>query len=341
MPHSRERTWRRERTWPDLERAISGRDGWRRVGREWHGPCPVSHMGSDTCWVHPGAGAVEVLGGCRACGGVGGRLDGPAWRQHLDALDGGQTPRQIREAAPRRRTTRAGVLGPRPGRVWAATRPPAGTPGAVYLAERVGWPPEVRLPASVGWLPASAARDLWPRLPGTATGALAYRFAAPGETDTSAVYVEAVAADGGRQPFPHAGKRPSVSGSDFSHGRRVFTATGSPEHGVVLCESVLDALAIVALARRGGGVAVDPAAAVFAAAGTSGLTPAAIPLCADGHVIIAAQDDRPGRHAARALRLAMRAAGRPDPRILIAPGADWAAHAAALYQTITGRHTPR
>ena len=35
--------------WPDLEAARQGRPGWRRVEREYHGPCPVSGAGRD-CW---------------------------------------------------------------------------------------------------------------------------------------------------------------------------------------------------------------------------------------------------------------------------------------------------
>ena len=59
--------------WPDLEAALQGRPGWRRVGREYHGPCPVSGAGRDCCFASEGrAGGVAV--GCRRCGN-GGRLD--------------------------------------------------------------------------------------------------------------------------------------------------------------------------------------------------------------------------------------------------------------------------
>ena len=55
-------------TWPALEHAVQGRPGWRRIGHEWHGPCPVTGGGRDCCWFGPGHGA-DVRGGCRACGG--------------------------------------------------------------------------------------------------------------------------------------------------------------------------------------------------------------------------------------------------------------------------------
>ena len=59
---------RRVITWPALEHAVQGRPGWRRIGHEWHGPCPVTGGGRDCCWFGPGHGA-DVRGGCRACGG--------------------------------------------------------------------------------------------------------------------------------------------------------------------------------------------------------------------------------------------------------------------------------
>ena len=85
-----------------------------------------------------------------------------------------------------------------------------------------------------------------------------------------ALQAEAVNADGARLPFATAGKRPSVRGSTFTHGARVFLARdGGP--GVALCESVLDALAVV---RSPWGAASGEA--VIAAAGTSGLQAAAV-----------------------------------------------------------------
>ena len=53
--------------------------GWKRVGREMHGPCPVTAEGKDCCWVN----AEKRLIGCRKCGG---RLDGDDFIEHLQAL---------------------------------------------------------------------------------------------------------------------------------------------------------------------------------------------------------------------------------------------------------------
>ena len=108
--------------------------------------------------------------------------------------------------------------------VWRAGVEADGTPGAVYLAGRGCWPGPV---AALRWLPAvEAARiGLRPRLPDGAAGALLYRFAAPGEVDTAAVQCEAVNEGGERMAFSGGvGKRPSVTGSDFDGGRRVFVA---------------------------------------------------------------------------------------------------------------------
>ena len=89
---------------------LSGRcpdlPGWRRVGVEWHGPCPVTGAGHDCCWCGPGA-STAIRIGCRHCGG---RLDAAAVREHLAALgaDSG-------DLAPiRRKPTREDRLSDRP-----------------------------------------------------------------------------------------------------------------------------------------------------------------------------------------------------------------------------------
>ena len=59
-------------TWPDLEAALQGRPGWRRIGRTWRGaPCPSCGGGTrDTAWVGPGKTA-EFVAGCNAgCNGL-------------------------------------------------------------------------------------------------------------------------------------------------------------------------------------------------------------------------------------------------------------------------------
>ena len=234
--------------WHDLEAALQGRPGWRRVGREYHGPCPVSGAGRDCCFASEGrAGGVAL--GCRRCGV---RLDSEAFIAHLDALVG-ETARHLAAHAT---TDRAAIQTPSelPAGVWRASGPVDGTPGALYLVARRGvWPAGERFPASVRWLPAESARRVGvrPRVPDGAAGCVVYRFGSPGEADTFAAQLEAVNAHGERVPFGAAGKRPSVAASDFAGGRRVFHAGGDVDRGVHLVEGPLDALALVHLARLG------------------------------------------------------------------------------------------
>ena len=121
------------------------------------------------------------------------------------------------------------------GRLWSAAEAVSGTPGAAYLESRGFSAP---WPAAVRWLPADVAGDLRPRLPVCAAWAVCYRFAAADDGDTHAIQVEAVRDDGARVLFATQGKRPSVTGSRFAAGARVFVArAGGPD--VALCESVI------------------------------------------------------------------------------------------------------
>ena len=225
------------RTWAAVEAALQGRPGWRRIGVEWHGPCPVTLAGRDGAWFGAGSGSGGVRCGCRHCGDAGGRLEGEVLTAHLAAVAGGEAaPSGSRRAVKRLPRSTDGLSTERThsqrgdgaadlaAAVWRAGVEADGTPGAVYLAGRGCWPGPV---AALRWLPAvEAARiGLRPRLPDGAAGALLYRFAAPGEVDTAAVQCEAVNEGGERMAFGGGvGKRPSVTGSDFDGGRRVFVA---------------------------------------------------------------------------------------------------------------------
>ena len=68
-------------TWLDLEAELQARPGWRRVGHEYHGPCPVTGAGRDCCFASEGRTGVAL--GCRQCGG---RLAGEVFKHHLAAL---------------------------------------------------------------------------------------------------------------------------------------------------------------------------------------------------------------------------------------------------------------
>ena len=178
--------------WPDVEAALQGRPGWRRVGREYHGPCPVSGAGRDCCFASEGR-AGDVALGCRKCGGNGGKLDSESFLAHLAAL-GGETARHVAAHAT---NDRAAIETPSalPARAWRASEPVDGTPGARYLlVTRQAWPAGERFPASVRWLPTESARRVGvrPRVPDGAAGCVVYRFGFPGEADTLAAQLEAV-----------------------------------------------------------------------------------------------------------------------------------------------------
>ena len=49
---------------------------------EWNGPCPVTGKGKDRFHIQPARKGV----GCRSCGDSGGKLDGPQFKEHLEAL---------------------------------------------------------------------------------------------------------------------------------------------------------------------------------------------------------------------------------------------------------------
>ena len=302
--------------WPDLEAALQGRPGWRRVGREYHGPCPVSGAGRDCCFASEGR-AGDVALGCRKCGGNGGKLDSESFLAHLAALVG-ETARHVAAHAT---NDRAAIETPSalPGRAWLASEPVDGTHGHTYLVARRVWPAGERFPASVRWLPTESARRVGvrPQLPIGAAGCVVYRFGSPGEADTNAAQLEAVNTHGARVPFGAAAKRPAVAGSAFAGGRRVFLAGGDVDRGVHLCEGPLDALALVHLARLG---AVELAGgAVVGAQGTPGFTARAC--AARGPVTVWRDRDTNGQGQRAAAQLAgeLRRTGR---RVTI-HGAPW------------------
>ena len=312
-------------TWTQIESAAVAA-GWKRAGVEWRGPCPLCG-GRDRAHVRPGSSA-NFIGSCRGCDIDGIALAralvgdvGEAWTAyddpgpsradilHRSGFTALSCPAVARPAG-RPGATTSGRL----GRLWAATEALTGTAGAAYLESRglsAPWP------AAVRWLPADVAGDLRPRLPVCAAGAVCYRFAAADDDDTHAVQVEAVRDDGARVLFATQGKRPSVKGSRFEAGARVFVArAGGPD--VALCESVIDALA-VASSPWG----AHAGAAVIASAGTSGLTASAVSGW-PGAVTIFAQGDAPGVASALRLRLALEAGGRVVRCELPASGTDWA-----------------
>ena len=100
--------------WPDVEAALQGRPGWRRGGREYHGPCPVSGAGRDCCFASEGR-AGDVALGCRKCGD----LESESFLAHLAALVG-ETARHVAAHATNDRAARAATPSPLPARAWRA-----------------------------------------------------------------------------------------------------------------------------------------------------------------------------------------------------------------------------
>ena len=303
--------------WPDLEDALQGRLGWKRHGREYQGPCPVTGAGKNCAWFGPGSGPGGVRAGCRTCGESNGRLDSKAFLAHLRAVTGepdtAEFPkfpgRRAKGAGPSQRF--AGNREPATGAalvdaLWRAGDPVDGTPGWTYLHGRGCWPGGPV--AELRWLPAKGAAQigLHPRLPRGAAGALLYRFSALREVGTAALQCEAVNEGGERVLFNSGAKRPSVTDSYFGCSARVFVARPGAV-GVNLCEGPIDALALLHLAMLG---AVDLAgAAVIGAAGVGGFRLAAVAGW-PGPVTLWPDGDLPGRRAAAGLVPELITAGR-------------------------------
>jgi len=300
-------------SWPVLEGHLRERPRWRPVGREWHGPCPVQGIGENTCWFAEGS-RTPVRGGCRKCGG---RLSSQAFREHLGAIVGDLGAASAGGSAPPARGSAPARPDPLPGRVWSASAAlRSDSPGFRYLRRRGVLGPSGRVPPSVRWLSLRAAASVRcaPRLPPACAGALVYRFAGPGDTETWAVQFEPVDADGRRVACSVRGaviKRPSVAGSSFGLGRRVFCADpGADGKGCWLVEGPLDALAVCRLDALDQLFRVDTSgrhrpqrldgAAVFGVAGV----PAGfrrVACWAPGPVVLAPDGDEPGVEAAARL----------------------------------------
>ena len=123
-------------SWQAVEQELAGRAGWRRRGREWRGPCPVTGLGKDTCWARPADYIADgVLVGCHKCQPWGRE----SREEHLDALapnarrDPPPKPPRPRPPRPKREPFRPS---PRILPVWQAGRAVTGTLGETYLRLR-------------------------------------------------------------------------------------------------------------------------------------------------------------------------------------------------------------
>ena len=317
---------------------------WRQSGGEWAGPCPVSGAGKTKAWANPDA---DLLG-CRDCSPGG--LRGELLRQHAAVLgvvlvgSGSGAPvwpsrstRQTSLPAAVEPVKRRGDGGAAAGALWSVAVPVPEL-GAGYLAGRGAWSPPGSLPGSVRWVPAAVyfAAGAYPGIPVEAAGALVYRFMAPDDGDaTRAVQVEAIDPAGRRltgwQCWDRDArawsirdmKRPSVRGSDFGSGRRVFVGRWAAAPAEVwIVEGPVDALALTDHCRRH-----RPDAAVLGVAGTSGFKlPAVEAAPADAVIVVGADDDdgHPTKGKAAAVRLGaeLERAGRRW-EVRTAPAGDW------------------
>ena len=229
-------------SWSRLEPLLYGRPGWRRTGREWHGPCPILGIGRNTCWVRAADKIPDgVLVGCRKCA----PLDGCAVRLHVHAL----APEAV-TAQPPVRSPGAAV---RPfeaaesvARLWRRACSVERTPGAHYLRSvRRCWD-RLPFPAAVRWLPAMSRpfRALRPPPPDGAAGAVCYGYRGIEGRIVGAVQLEAVSGEGRRIRWPpDDAPRVSLAGSRFDSGRQRFEVIDGSAQRVFLVEGPVSALA--------------------------------------------------------------------------------------------------
>ena len=175
--------------------------------------------------------------------------------------------------------------------LWARSVPADATPGRLYLALRLAWPPHgigPELPAAVRWLDANATPGKvpgakWYGLPDGAAGALAFAWRRPGDADTDprAVSMEAIGAAGERIEPRWRRTFGTRAGAVFE--ARAPRGGDSPVH---VAEGEADALALALAPWCGPG-------GVSAAGGTSGKGIA--PALGTGPVVLHCDGDKAGR----------------------------------------------
>ena len=305
--------------WSELERLLLERPGWRRIGSELKGPCPLCG-GRDRCWARPGDTAGTLLS-CRVCEAPFGEL--------LAAVTDSDTHGFRRETPRSSRTSRPPQSLDHMVELWGAGEPvERGTPGGRYLAKRTGCaavPPSIRWCAAANW---PRRRGIRP-LPEGAAGGLLYRFTSPSDPAAAimALQIEAVNRSGSDpvwfEPAPNEDerrKRPNVGGSLMT-GRTLLVRHGNPAGGVHLVEGPIDALAVVELIgletlRRTGDT-------VIGAPGTSGFSVQTV-ATRTGPVTLWTDGDTGGYLATLRLARALRRLGRSVELRSAPTGLDWA-----------------
>ena len=325
------------------------RTGTQNGQPRFNGPCPICG-GDDRFRVAQGGAAVIVK-----CS------HGCSFEDLLAALGlansdrdsvPGQADRAAATAPPRQRDDEPGRL---VAAAWEQAQPAAGKPLETYLVDRGLWPadtsggygrfvargghwpsrPDARLPAGLGWIPATIAVDLGPKikLPNNAAGSAVYLFQRPGSPAVSGLQLEAVSAGGIRREllFHHdrdirervkSVKRISVPGSRFPNGA-VFTVR--PGHGTVhVAEGPPDAFGLLALEALG---LIDLQGGTVVAAAGTGLLARAVAGPGEPVTIWAQRDaNSAGQSAALKARRAIRERTGRDVRVewSLTSRRDWA-----------------
>ena len=230
-------------SWSRLEPVLRLAGGWRRVGREWHGPCPVLGVGKDTSWVRPADLIPDgVLVGCRKCA----PLTVADRRAHVEALcpDAVASAHVCESLAapPEPVLTPAADI----SHLWRAAGSPERTVGALYLrVVRACWgfkpfPPSVRWLSSDSW----GFSFIRPEPPAAAAGLLVYGFRGLADRQVAAVQVEAISSAGRRIPWPpQNAPRVSLAGSRFDSGRQRFEVVEAGTERLFLVEGPISAMA--------------------------------------------------------------------------------------------------
>lgn len=303
-------------TWAELERRLHADRKWKRQGREWRGPCPVTGAGTDTAYAKEADRITNgILLGCHRCH----PFDRQAFIDHLNALMPERTRRPAAGYGGPPAKPRSGKPLPKTGaarrprrsrlheRIWRAGVPPAGTPAERYLVDRRAcWRPGDVLPPSIRWLPAAspAWRMLRPAGPLGVAGAVLYAFIGAVDRRLGAVQAEGLDGDGNRQEWAKRLKRVSIAGSRFEHGAQRFEAVyHGPKAPVLLVEGPTSALAVPQWRRNS-----ENEWTIAGTNGWTGMTTAAVG--AAPTVWIVPDGDAVSLKAARALAKELEEAGR-------------------------------
>ena len=307
--------------WCDRSDAL----GLRMDSGELVGPCP-SCGGDDR--FHIRRRGPDALVGCRGCidgGGTGfGAVLRAAFPERSERVRRPERPvgaisrsrthgRKVRTASDP--TPDPADIAPDPraalvAQLWARSVPADATPGRLYLALRLAWPPHgigPELPAAVRWLdantaPGKAPAAKWYGLPDGAAGALAFvwRDTHTEDPDPRAVSMEAIGAAGERIEPRWRRTFGTRAGAVFE--ARAPRGGDSPVH---VAEGEADALALVLAPWRGPG-------GVYAAGGTPGLRtdPERFAQLGSGPVVIHADEGGQGCKAAGEAQARIQSAGR-------------------------------